>query len=89
MQRAKSKPTAADDWAHELQALLVKKEIRPPGEGWLCSAEVSAKLKISRCQARKSLRRGLEEGVLEKFEGTKNHGARSYHYVWYRKKKRT
>jgi predicted transcriptional regulator len=89
MQRAKSKPTAADDWAHELQTLLVQKEIRPPGSGWLCSSEVSAKLKISRCQARKSLRRGLELGVLEKFEGTKNQGARCYHYVWYRKKKRT
>jgi hypothetical protein len=89
MQPAKSKPTAADDWAHELQALLVQDEIRPPGSGWLCSAQVSAKLKISRGQARKSLRLGLKQGVLEKFEGTKNLGARSYHYVWYRKKKRT
>lgn len=89
MQPAKSKPTAAEDWAHELQALLVQKEIRPPGEGWLSSSELALKLKISGAQARRILRRGLEEGVLEKFEGTKKKGARSYHYVWYRKKKRT
>jgi ribosomal protein S25 len=89
MPRARSKPTAPDDWAHELQSLLVRKENRPPGEGWLSSSELSSKLKISCGQARKILRQGLEEGVLEKFEGTKNQGKRSYHYVWYRKKKRT
>jgi len=89
MQRAKSKPTAADDWAHELRALLVQKEIRPPGEGWLSSLEFAQKLKMSRSQAFKILHKGLKEDLLEKFQGTQNNNGRPFHNVWYRKKKRT
>ena len=89
MQRAKSKPTAADDWANDLRALLVQKEIRPPGEGWLNSMELAEKLKLSQNQARTILREGFQAGLLEKFKGTKNEGGRAYCKVWYRKKNQT
>ena len=87
MARPKSKFTAPDDWAHELQSLLVRKENRPPGEGWLSSLEFSRKLKISRSQAFKILHQGMKENVLEKFEGTQNNNGRPFHNVWYRMKK--
>jgi len=29
----------------------------------------------------------MEEGVLEKFNGTQNNNGRPFHNVWYRKKK--
>jgi hypothetical protein len=88
MPRPKSKPTAPDDWAHELQSLLIRKENRPPGEGWLSSLEFAQKLKMSRSQAFKILHQGLKEDLLEKFKGTQNNHGRSFHNVWYRKKQK-
>ena len=89
MQRVKSKLTAPDDWANDLRALLVQKEIRPPGDGWLNSMELAEKLKLSQNQARRILRDGFQAGLLEKFKGTKNDGRRAYCKVWYRKKNQT
>jgi len=49
--------------------------------------EFAQKLKMSRSQAFKILRQGIEEGLLEKFNGTQNNNGRPFHNVWYRKKK--
>ena len=87
MPRAKSKPTAPHDWAHELQSLLIEKEVTPSGDGWLTSIEFAAKIKKGRGNGLKILRQGLETGLLERFVGTQKGATRTYRKIWYRKKK--
>jgi len=87
MPRARSKPTAPDDWAHELQSLLIGKEVKPSGEGWLTSIEFAEKIKKNRGNGLKILRQGLKTGLLERFIGSQKGATRTYPKVWYRPKK--
>lgn len=87
MARPKLKLTAPDDWAHELQSLLIEKEVTPSGEGWLTSIEFAAKIKKGRGNGLKILRQGLKTGLLERFVGSQKGATRTYSKVWYRPKK--
>ena len=87
MPRPKSKLTAPNDWAHELQSLLIGKEVTPSGEGWLTSIEFAEKIKKNRGNGLKILRQALKTGLIERFVGSQKGATRTYQKIWYRPKK--
>ena len=62
---------AKDDlgWADALDAQNAKRENRPPGEGWKTYEEILRESPVGDTNTRKFLRRGMQNGEMEVFEG--------------------
>jgi hypothetical protein len=83
MQPRKSKPTTPN-WAIELRSLLGAKTRDPVGEDWMTCSEFAAHLGVAVKTAQTALKRGLDQGLLERFRGTAVFGGIVRIQTWYR-----